>query len=107
MRGSFLPPVIQRELRELTRQRLNFVRERATLVKRIQKTLESVNIKLARVATEAMGVSGRAMLEANITGTRNSAKMVGLAKGRLREKREQLDKALDGWLHQQFFLLNT
>ena len=106
LRGSFIPPVGQRELRELTRHRANFVRERATLVNRIQKTLESANIKLASVASDVMGVSGRAMLDAIITGTANAAEMAGLAKGRLREKREQLDKALQGRVkpHHRFVL---
>ena len=96
LRGSFIPPVGQRELRELTRHRTNFVRERASVVNRIQKALESANIKLASVASNVMGVSGRAMLEAIVAGTANANEMTGLAKGRLREKREQLDKALEG-----------
>ena len=106
LRGSFIPPVGQRELRELTRHRTNFVRERATLVNRVQKTLESANIKLASVASNVMGVSGRAMLEAIVTGTANATEMAGLAKGRLREKREQLDKALEGRVkpHHRFVL---
>jgi transposase len=106
LRGSFIPPVGQRELRELTRHRTNFVRERATVVNRIQKTLESANIKLASVASNVMGVSGRAMLEAIVAGTTNATEMAGLAKGRLREKREQLDKALEGRIkpHHRFVL---
>ncbi len=106
LRGSFIPPVGQRELRELTRHRTNFVRERATVVNRIQKTLESANIKLASVASNVMGVSGRAMLEAIVTGTANATEMAGLAKGRLRDKREQLDKALEGRVkpHHRFVL---
>ena len=106
LRGSFIPPVGQRELRELTRHRTNFVRERATVVNRVQKTLESANIKLASVASNVMGVSGRAMLEAIVTGTANTTEMAGLAKGRLREKREQLDKALEGRVkpHHRFVL---
>jgi transposase len=106
LRSSFIPPVGQRELRELTRHRSNFVRERATVVNRVQKTLESANIKLASVASNVMGVSGRAMLEAIIAGTANATEMAGLAKGRLREKREQLDKALEGRVkpHHRFVL---
>ena len=106
LRGSFIPPIGQRELRELTRHRTNFVRERATLVNRVQKTLESANIKLGSIASNVMGVSGRAMLEAIIAGTANSAEMAGLAKDRLREKREQLDKALEGRVkpHHRFVL---
>jgi len=106
LRGSFIPPVGQRELRELTRHRTNFVRERATVVNRIQKTLESANIKLASVASNVMGVSGRAMVEGIITGTAGATEMAELAKGRLREKREQLDKALEGHVkpHHRFVL---
>jgi len=106
LRGSFIPPVGQRELRELTRHRTNFVRERSTLVNRIQKTLESANIKLASVASNVMGASGRAMLEALVAGSANATEMAGLAKGRLREKREQLDKALEGRVkpHHRFVL---
>ncbi len=106
LRGSFIPPVGQRELRELTRHRTNFVRERATLVNRVQKTLESANLKLASVATDVMGVSGRAMLEAIVAGKASSAEMAELAKGKLREKREQLDHALAGRVkpHHRFVL---
>jgi transposase len=106
LRGSFIPPVGQRELRELTRHRTNFVRERATLVNRVQKTLESANLKLGSVATNVLGVSGRAMLDAIIAGTATSTEMAGLAKGRLREKREEQDKALEGRVkpHHRFVL---
>jgi len=64
LKASFIPPVAQRELRELTRYRSTFVRERVNLVNRIQKLLESANIKLASVASDVMGMSGRAMLDA-------------------------------------------
>lgn len=106
LRGSFIPPVGQRELRELTRHRTNFVRERATLVNRVQKTLESANIKLASVAIDVMGVSGRAILDALATGSASSTEMAELAKGRLREKREQLERALAGRVkpHHRFVL---
>jgi transposase len=88
LKASFIPPLGQRELRELTRHRTNFVHERATLINRIQKTLKSGNIKLASVATNVMGVSGRAMLAAIVEGKANPSEMAELAKGRLREKRE-------------------
>ena len=94
--ASFVPPEGQRELRELTRYRSTFVRERATLVNRLQKALESANIKLASVATDVMGVSGRAMLEALIGGEAKPEEMAELAKGRMREKRAELAKALTG-----------
>lgn len=106
LKGSFIPPLGQRELRELTRHRTNFVRQRATLVNRVQKTLESANIKLASVASDVMGVSGREMLNAIIEGKASPTEMAALAKGRLREKREQLGKALEGRVkpHHQFVL---
>jgi transposase len=64
LKASFVPPLGQRERRELTRHRSHFVRERASVVNRVQKVLESANIKLASVATDVLGVSGRALLEA-------------------------------------------
>jgi len=104
--ASFIPPVGQRELRALTRERSNLVRERVTLVNRVQKTLESANIKLASVASDVMGVSGRAMLEAIIDGQATPDQMAELAKGRLRDKRDQLRKALEGRVkaHHRFIL---
>lgn len=106
LKASFIPPLGQRELRELTRYRSSFVRERATLVNRVQKALESANIKLSSVATNVMGVSGRAMLEALIAGNASPEQMAELAKGRMREKREQLTKAMEGRVqaHHRFVL---
>lgn len=96
LKASFIPPVGQRELRELTRYRSTFVQEKATLVNRIQKVLESANIKLASVASNVVGASSRAMLAALIEGQASPAEMAELSKGRLRDKREQLVKALEG-----------
>ncbi len=106
LRASFIPPVGQRELRELTRHRSNFVRERANLINRVHKVLESANIKLASVATDVMGVSGRAMLAAIIEGQSTPAEMAELSKGRMRDKRDQLAKALEGRVkpHHRFVL---
>lgn len=106
LKPSFIPPLGQRELRELTRYRASFVRERINLVNRLQKMLESANIKLASVATDVMGVSGRAMLRALIEGQASPQAMAQLAKGRLREKREALAQALDGRVkpHHRFVL---
>jgi transposase len=106
LKASFIPPVGQRELRELTRFRATFVRERATLVNRVQKVLESANIKLASVASDVLGVSGRAMLQALIEGQASPEQMADLAKGRLREKRDVLVKALEGRIkpHHRFVL---
>jgi transposase len=104
--ASFIPPVGQRELRELTRFRSTFVKERATLVNRVQKVLESANIKLSSVASDVVGVSGRAMLEAIITGTATPEQMAELSKGKLRNKREELSRALEGRVkpHHRFVL---
>lgn len=106
VRASFIPPVEQRDLRELTRHRSNFVRERTNLVNRVQKTLESANIKLASVATDVMGKSGRAILAALIEGTSDPATMAELSKGRMRSKRAQLTRALEGRVkaHHRFVL---
>jgi len=106
LKASFIPPLGQRELRELTRYRSSFVRERVNLVNRVQKVLESANIKLASVATDVMGVSGRAMLEAIIQGQADPEQMAALAKGRMREKRALLVKALEGRVkaHHRFVL---
>jgi len=106
LKASFIPPLGQRELRELTRFRATFVRERATLSNRVQNVLESANIKLAGVASDVLGVSGRAMLEALIEGQASPEQMAELAKGRLRDKRDELVKALEGRMkaHHRFLL---
>jgi len=106
LRASFIPPVPVRELRDLVRHRSNFVRERATLTNRVQKVLEAANIKLASVATDVCGVSGRRMLEAIIAGDADPAAMAELARGRLRTKRDELAKALEGRVrpHHRFVL---
>jgi len=106
LRPSFIPPAPQRELRELTRYRASLLRERAAEVNRIQKTLEGANIKLASVATDGLGVSGRTMLDAIIAGETDEVTRARLAKGRLREKREELERALSGRVgaHQRFLL---
>jgi transposase len=106
LRASFIPPVAQRELRDLTRYRSTFIRERTTLVNRVQKLLEDANIKLAAVASDIMGVSGRAMLAALLAGHADPQALADLAKGRLRSTRDQLAKALDGRVkpHHRFVL---
>lgn len=106
LKASFIPPLGQRELRELTRFRSTFVQEKATLVNRVQKVLEGANIKLASVASDVMGVSGRAILAALLAGKATPSEMADLAKGRLREKREALAKALEGRVkaHHRFVL---
>ena len=106
VRPSFIPPRPQRELRDLTRYRTTFVRERATLVNRVHKALEGANLKLGSVATDIMGVSGRAILAALLAGESDPAVLAELARGPLRKKRPQLEQALRGHLrpHQSFLL---
>jgi len=106
LKASFIPPKGQRELRDLTRFRTTFVKERATLINRLQKVLEGANIKLASVVTNIEGVSGRAILEAIIDGQASPEAMAELAKGRLRAKRDQLEQALVGRVqaHHRFIL---
>jgi transposase len=106
LRASFVPERPQRELRELTRYRTALARERAAEVNRLQKTLEGANVKLASVASDVLGASGREMLAALAAGTTDAAALAELAKGRLREKLPQLERALVGRVgaHQRFLL---
>ena len=96
LRPSFIPPPPVRELRDLTRQRTQLVRDRATVVNRVQKVLEDANIKLASVATDVMGASGRAMIRELIAGNTAADDLAGLARARLRAKIPELRLALDG-----------
>ena len=86
VRGSFIPPQAQRDLRDLTRQRTNLVRDRATVVNRLQKVLEWANIKLAAVVSDVVGVSAREMLAAIVDGQSDVSVLADLARGRMREK---------------------
>lgn len=106
LRASFIPPLPVRELRELTRHRHTLVRDQTAVGNRIIKLAESANIKLAQVASNALGVSGRAMLRALSRGEQDPTKMAGLARGRLQAKEGQLRRALRGKLtrSQQFVL---
>jgi transposase len=106
LRASFVPARPQRELRELTRYRTSLVRERTAEANRLQKTLEGANIKLAAVATDILGKSGRAMLAAVLAGTTDPHALAQLAQGRLREKLPQLEQALKGRFgaHQRFLV---
>jgi transposase len=106
LRGSYVPDRPQRELRELTRYRTSLVRERTAEANRLQKTLEGANIKLASVATDILGTSGRQMLQALVAGATDAAPLAHLAKGRLREKIPELERALTGKVttHQRFMI---
>jgi transposase len=95
-RASFIPPVAQRERRDLTRSRSTCIQARVTLINRVQKLLEDANSKLAAVASEIMGISGRAILAALLAGHTDSKAIADLATGRWRSTRDQLAKALEG-----------
>lgn len=106
LRPSFVPPVAQREVRELTRYRISLVEERSRTINRLQKTLEDTNIKLASVASDVMGKSARDMLTALLAGEVDPSILAELARGRMRSKRDLLSQALQGRLkpHHRFLL---
>jgi transposase len=96
VRGSFVPPEPVRQLRDLTRTRTAITRERSREAQRLEKLLEDAGIKLSAVASDILGVSGRAMLEALIAGDRDPARMADLARRRMRSKIPELTEALAG-----------
>ena len=106
MRGSFIPPLPQRDLRDLTRQRTTLIRERASVLNRLQKVLEWANLKLASVVSDIAGVSARAMLKALVAGTEDPEALAELAKGRMRSKQADLIAALSGRVreHHRFLI---
>jgi transposase len=106
LRASLVPTRPQQELRDLTRQRSQLVGEQGRVAQRIQKVLEDANIKLASVATDVLGVSGRLMLRSLITGETDAAKVAELAQGRMRGKIPALREALTGRVteHHRFLL---
>jgi transposase len=100
LRGSFVPGAEVRQWRQLTRHRTKLVDQRTSVVNRIHSVLEQGNIKLSNVATDIMGVSGRAMISAMSKGESDPARLAALAKGRLKAKYEDLTEALDGQLNE-------
>jgi transposase len=107
LRASFIPPQPIRELRELTRYRKTLVAQRSAEVNRVQKLLEGANIKLGDVASDVLGVSGRAMLLAISEGSTDAEALADLARGRLRAKLPQLRQTLDGRIRpEQRFVLS-
>jgi transposase len=96
LRASFVPPPPIRELRDLTRYRVQQVRDRAQEVNRLCKVLEDAGVKLSTVATNVIGVSGRPMLQALVAGTTDPAVLADLARGKLRKKLPELRRALMG-----------
>jgi transposase len=106
VRKSFVPPKWQRALRDLTRYRRKLVEAQASERNRLQRLLETCNVKLASVATDVFGKSGREMLRALIKGEESPEQMAQRARGRLRKKLEQLALALRGKVesHHRFML---
>jgi transposase len=106
LKGSFVPPQATRELRDLTRYRVSLTQECNRVANRIQKVLEDANIKLASVATDALGASGRAMLDAIIVGQQDAEQLADMSKGLLRNKLPDLKLALQGRVteHHRFLL---
>ena len=96
LRPSFVPDREQRELRDLTRYRLALVRERSSETNRLAKTLEGANIKLGSVATDILGKSGREILTELAAGATDPAALADLARGKLRAKLPELERALVG-----------
>jgi len=96
LRGSFVPPKPIRVLRTLTRYRRSQIKERAREANRLHKVLEDTGIKLGCVATDILGKSGRAMLDALVCGTTDPELLAELARGRLRVKIPALREALEG-----------
>lgn len=98
LKASFIPSPEIRELRELTRYRQTLVREQASVANRVQRLIESGNIKLGQVASNALGVSGRLMLRALSEGETDGVKLAALARGQLKKKEAELQRALSGRL---------
>lgn len=96
LKASFVPPPEIRELRDLTRYRVQQVRDRSQEVNRLCKVLEDAGLKLTSVVTDVMGASGRAMLTALVKGTTDPAVLADLAQGQLRKKLPELRRALRG-----------
>jgi transposase len=96
IRGSFVPPTSIQDLRALMRTRKQLVREVARNTQRIQKALEDANIKLTGVVSDILGKSGRAVLDALVSGETDPEKLVALTQGRLKAPREKLIEALRG-----------
>ena len=106
LKGSFVPPTPIQDLRDLTRYRVELRQSQSRVANRIQKLLEQANLKLGAVASNALGVSGRQMLEAIVAGEDKAEQLAQLARGKLKNKIPQLVQALEGRVrsHHRFLL---
>jgi transposase len=98
LKGSFVPPQWQRELRDLTRLRVSLLQDQNRIQNRIEKVLEDANLKLGSVASDTLGVTGRKILHAVVAGNRDPGWMADYARGALRSKRKELEEALHGFV---------
>jgi transposase len=96
LRPSFVPPAEIRALRDYTRARLHLVQDRTRVYQRLEKLLEGALIKVSSVASSLATVSAQDMIRALIAGERDPARLAGLARGAMRAKRQELERALDG-----------
>lgn len=114
IKASFIPPVEQRDRRDLTRQRTQLVRERVRVINRLQpvlasgpgKVLEGANLKLSSVVSNVVGLSSRSILDELVKDQLNPAQLKHLVHGRLREKLPELEQALTGCVqpHHRFLI---
>jgi transposase len=98
LKASFIPPREIRELRELIRYRQTLVTEHTAVANRIQKLIESANIKLGQVASDVLGLSGRLMLRALAEGETDTERLAELAQGKMKSKKVELRRAWEGRL---------
>lgn len=105
LKGSFIPDVEQRDLRELTRYRTKLIQLRSSEINRVQKVLEDANIKLGSVISDVLGVSGREMIEQIIAGQDDPTLLAQLARRRMRSKIEELERALTGHIRESHRML--
>lgn len=106
LRASYVPDRDRRELRELVRYRKSLIQQRTAEINRIHKVLEGANIKLASVVSQITGKTGRSILDAIVSGETDPHALAELARGTLRNKREELARSLQGRIapHQRFML---
>jgi transposase len=107
LRPSFVPPPAIRELRDLTRYRVDLLAVRTAEKQRVEKLLEDALIKLSVVVSDVFGVSGRAMLAALIAGERDPGVLAELARGSMRSKTARLSEALTGRFSEHHAFLLT
>lgn len=102
LRGSFLPPVEIRDLRDLTRRRSHMQSDRNRVINRIGRLLETANFKLGSVASNIVGKTGWLILNAIANGETNAKRLAEQAQGSLQLKKAELAEALRGYSSEPF-----